>query len=125
MAFSFFNSMFPIMFGLVFVIVIGVFLFVFVNGIRTWNKNNHSPRLSVRARVVAKRTSVSHRHHHTGTGNVHMGTDTSYYATFEVESGDRMELHVSGHEYGQLAEGDTGILSFQGTRYLSFSRVSE
>ena len=33
-----------------------------------------------------------------------------------------MELHVSGFEYGQLAEGDRGQLSFQGTRYLGFVR---
>lgn len=45
-----------------------------------------------------------------------------YYVTFEVESGDRMELHVPGREYGQLAEGDKGKLSFQGTRYLGFER---
>lgn len=49
-------------------------------------------------------------------------TSTSYYVTFEVESGDRMELHVSGSEYGMLAEGDYGQLTFQGTRYLDFVR---
>ena len=47
---------------------------------------------------------------------------TWYYATFQVESGDRMEFSVTGIEYGMLAEGDTGKLSFQGTRYLSFER---
>lgn len=126
MAFGLLNSLFPFMFILVFVIIIGAFLFMLVNGIKTWNQNNHSPRLSVRAKVVAKRTSVSHHHHHTGAGHgSHMSTSTSYYATFEVESGDRMELHVSGREFGLLAEGDTGVLSFQGTRYLSFERTSE
>lgn len=33
-----------------------------------------------------------------------------------------MELGVSGSEYGMLAEGDSGKLTFQGTRYLSFER---
>jgi hypothetical protein len=47
------------------------------------------------------------------------------YVTFEVESGDRMEFHVAGHEYGMLIEGDTGNLTFQGTRYLGFDRVSD
>ena len=51
-----------------------------------------------------------------------MHTFTTYYVTFQVESGDRMELRLSGTEYGQLAEGDTGKLSFQGTRYLGFER---
>lgn len=42
--------------------------------------------------------------------------------TFEVKSGDRMELSVAGKEYGQMAEGDVGELSFQGTRFLGFER---
>ncbi|MEF2691806.1 MAG: DUF2500 domain-containing protein, partial [Eubacteriales bacterium] len=52
----------------------------------------------------------------------HTTSSTTYYVTFQVESGDRMEFHVSGLEYGMLAEGDTGRLTFQGTRYLSFER---
>ena len=51
-----------------------------------------------------------------------MSTSTTYYATFEVESGDRIEFLINGWEYGQLAEGDMGKLSFQGTRYLGFVR---
>ncbi|NMA03148.1 MAG: DUF2500 domain-containing protein, partial [Clostridiales bacterium] len=43
-----------------------------------------------------------------------------YYVTFQVESGDRMEFRVSGKEYGLLAEGDVGKLTFQGTRYHEF-----
>lgn len=127
MSFGLFNSIFPVLFGLFFVIITGVFIFFFFCGIKTWSHNNRSPRLSVPARVAAKRTNVSHHHHHhAGAGNgVHMSTSTSYYATFEVESGDRMEFHLSGQEYGLLAEGDTGVLSFQGTRYLSFDRTLE
>ena len=50
-----------------------------------------------------------------------MTTSTRYYVTFQVESGDRMEFSVSGREYGLLVEGDTGRLTFQGTRYLGFT----
>ena len=42
-----------------------------------------------------------------------MHTFTTYYVTFQVESGDRMELTVSGSDYGMLVEGDIGKLSFQ------------
>ncbi|GAY78183.1 hypothetical protein NBRC111894_3737 [Sporolactobacillus inulinus] len=42
---------------------------------------------------------------------------THYYATFEVESGDRIEFEVSGLEYG--------MLDFQGTRYLGYQRSLE
>ena len=112
MGFGAFGAIFTVMF----VLVIGMFVVTFVKGIGEWNKNNNSPRLIVPAVIVAKRTNV-HR-----SGGEHHHTTTTYYVTFEVESGDRMELSLSGHEYGLLAEGDTGRLSFQGTRYLSFER---
>lgn len=104
----------------VFLFIICVFVFVAVKGIGQWNRNNNSPRLTVPARIVAKRTNVSRSMHHNGVGL--SSTSTSYYVTFQVASGDRMELHVNGHEYGMLAEGDFGDLSFQGTRYLGFVR---
>lgn len=112
-------TVFSIMFSLTFFLVIGVFIFAFVKGISTYSKNNSAPRLTVPATVVAKRTQY-HRH----STNDHMAhTSSSYYVTFEVESGDRMELRVPGTEYGLLVEGDYGSLSFQGTRYLSFQRM--
>lgn len=113
-----------IIFPCFFIGFFGVFLFVAIKGIAQWNRNNHSPRLSVPAKIVAKRTNVSRHHsgtdvhHHTGTH-----TSTTYYVTFEVESGDRMELSMMGHEYGMLVEGDYGKLTFQGTRYISFDRT--
>lgn len=121
--FNLFSLIFPLMFLLIF----GMFIFTIVSNIRTWNKNNHSPRLTVPASVAAKRTEVSH-HHHTnaadasGAGGTWVSTSTSYYVTFQVESGDRMELQVQGAEYGMLVQGDYGKLSFQGTRYLGFER---
>lgn len=121
MGFGVMFHLFPILFGIVFVLIIGAFVFTAVKGIGTWNKNNNSPRLIVSAVVVAKRTNVSH-HHHGGSDSHHMSSSTWYYATFQVESGDRMEFSVDGAEYGLLAEGDQGKLSFQGTRYLSFER---
>ena len=111
---------FEAMFGIVFVLVIGIFVVNLVRGIGQWNKNNNSPRLTVDVTVVSKRADVSH-HHHAGEHH-HSHTSTSYYVTFEVESGDRMEFHVSGTEYGLLVEGDQGSLTFQGTRYLGFER---
>ena len=107
---------------LMFVVVIVFFIVIAVKGIGQWSKNNNSPRLTVPATIVTKRTNVSHHH---GTGDHHHHhTSTTYYVTFQVESGDRMEFHVPGHEYGMLIEGDHGNLSFQGTRYLGFERVS-
>ncbi len=113
-----FTGLFEIMFILVFILVISIIIFGIIRVLTEWNKNNHSPRLTVLATVVSKRTSVSHHHHNVGASDFH----TSYYVTFQVESGDRLELHVSGVEFGMMAEGDFGKLMFQGTRFLSFQR---
>ena len=122
MVYGFGFVLFRIMFALAFFLVIGMFLVFAVKGIAQWNQNNHSPRLTVPAVIVAKRTNVI-RHHHGGAGgHHHHHTSTSYYVTFQFGGGDRMELLVSGSEYGMLVEGDQGDLSFQGTRYLSFVR---
>lgn len=122
-AFGLFESLFPLFFTVIFVVVIGGILFSIISGARQWHQNNQSPRLTVDATVVSKRTNVSHHHHagHDGMAG-HTSTSTRYYVTFQVESGDRMELHLSGGEYGMLAEGDRGQLHFQGTRYLGFDR---
>ena len=65
-------------------------------------------------RRSAGRVRGQHHGHH---------TYTYYYVTFEVDSGDRMELGVEDAEYGLLVEGDRGRLTFQGTRFLGFERT--
>ena len=111
-------SMFEILFTLMFCLIFGMFIFTLIKGINQWNKNNHSPKLTVDATVVTKRDHVSHHHH-----NNHTTHSTTYYVTFQVDSGDRIEFHVSSSEFGMLVEGDYGRLTFQGTRYLSFERI--
>lgn len=118
----FFGGGFEIMFMLMFFLVFGMILFTIIKGIGQWHQNNNSPRLTVQATVVSKRGDVSHHHHQDANGIGHDSTSTTYYVTFQVASGDRMELCVSGREYGMLVEGDYGDLTFQGTRYLGFER---
>lgn len=121
-------GLFSVMFVIVFILIVGMIIVNLIRGIGQWNQNNNSPRLTVTAAVVSKRMDVSH-YNHANAGDVsgghgyHTTTSTSYYVTFQVDSGDRMEFHVNGYEYGMLVEGDYGNLSFQGTRYLGFERV--
>lgn len=119
----FMSVLVPLMFG----IFLTVFLILLVRYIRQWNKNNHSPRLTVEARVVARRANTNVSQHPaggdlSGAHGFSTTSSTTYYVTFEVESGDRMELTVPRSEYGYIAEGDFGRLTFQGTRFLSFQR---
>lgn len=122
MFFGLFGVVFNIAFVLIFFIVIGMFLFTMITNLHTWNKNNHSPELSVPAAVIAKRTDVSSSRSLSGTQGYRTRTYTTYYVTFQVESGDRMEFEVDGSDYGLLVQGDIGKLNFQGTRYLGFER---
>ena len=109
------DALFPIFFIIVFVLVIGTFIAVIGKSAARGIKNNASPRLTVEARAVSRRED--YRHH---SGNMTGWTD--YYVTFEVESGDRMELQLDGEQYGLIVEGDQGRLTFQGTRFISFER---
>ena len=106
--FNIFRIFFLVMFGLAFGTVISTMI---KNGKQ--NKENHnSPRLSCEATVVTKRTKVWGDH-----------SRTTYFATFQFESGDRLELEIPHSQFGYLVEGDKGKLSFQGTRYLNFERI--
>ena len=112
---------FSILFVVVFAVVAAIIIVVAVKGLGQWHKNNQSPVLTVRAEVVTKRANTTHTMQQVGDVSMPM-EDTTYYATFQVQSGDRMELRVPGREYGQLREGDRGELTFQGTRYHKFDR---
>lgn len=123
------NSMFdsflftaaPAFMTIIFIIVFGVVILTIFKGIKTWNYNNTQPVLTVVAKVVAKRVNVSESMHN-NDNNISHSTTSTYYVTFEVESGDRMEFIISGNEYGMLVEGDEGKLTFQGSRYKGFNR---
>ena len=51
-------GLFEIMFAIIFIIIVGTFIVAAVRGISTWNKNNHSPRLTLSGVIVAKRAVV-------------------------------------------------------------------
>ncbi len=107
-------------FGILLAGTIGRALFV-------WIRNNNSPRETVNARVVTKRMKVSGHGTtmmNTNTAMHRMGssTYTNYFVTFELETGSRVELGVKDSEYGMLVEGDQGVLTYQGTRYIGFEQ---
>ena len=107
------------MFSIPFLMFTVVFIVILVKIIGQWHNNNQSPRLTVPAVVVAKR---GHTTHHHDAGNL-SHSSTTYYVTFQIESGDRLERHVPHSQFGYLVEGDRGDLTFQGTRFLGFERA--
>ena len=105
---------------LFFVVVFAVIVIQLYQSASEWAHNNSQPVLTVPVKLVAKRdetNSYGSRHART-----RMRVRTTYYATFEFETGERREFSISGNEYGMLAEGDEGNLTYQGTRYHGFER---
>ena len=118
---NFMFSILPMLVTLGFIVVIVLVFIRVMQGAVQWGKNNTAIELTVEAKVVAKRTAVS-RHGHAQNNVQYHGNATTYFASFEVDSGDRMEFRIPDREYGMLAEGDTGKLIFKGTRYISFDK---
>lgn len=91
-----------------------------------WSDNNAQPARRVPAKIVARRTNftVSSGSHGTDAHPHHVSTSTStdYFATFELQNGERHEFELPTREAGLLIEGDEGELTFQGRRYLGFNR---
>ncbi len=82
MFFGWFDAIFSFIFPILFLLFIGMFFFALISNLRTWNKNNHSPRLTVPATVVAKRTDVSHSSSaNAGDMSGAHGYDTSLHRT--------------------------------------------
>lgn len=105
-----FNT-FIIIFCLMLFIMLIAIIPIMTKNLKQRAKDSQAPLLKVAAQVIGKRLEVSGNH-----------SFTTYYLTFAVESGDRIELRVEGEEYGQLVEQDVGLLSFKGTRLVSFER---
>lgn len=98
-----------------FVLVIGAFLLALVRGTAQWSRNNAAPLETLAATVTGKRTDV-------GGGAGDSSASSWYHATFELPDGQRTELLLSSKDYAQLAEGDRGQLTRQGTRFKGFQR---
>lgn len=102
---------------LAFVVVLFSIFMTFFRAIRMYQNNKNSPKLKVKAVVVAKDIYVDKGDRLMEIPNP---LNAQYYATFEFESGDQMRFKIPRDMHEYLKEGDAGILSMQGTKYLGF-----
>lgn len=99
-----------------------------IKDVKEWRGNKKAPHYVVGASLISKRKNET-KNRHTQVGDVsgargdHMKISTSYYITFQVTGGDCIEFKVHEKEYGMVREGEYGVLSFQGTKYLGFHRT--
>ena len=102
------------LFGLIWLVL---FFCIIGKGIAQFIENENSPMLTVPAIIVDMRRKTHHHH-----SNGHHHHTHSYHITFELDSGERLELRVKRQEYRELVIGDKGMLTHQGTRYQGFAR---
>lgn len=117
------GEMFGVMslaFPIFFVVILGIIAISAFSSIRRYYSDSKQPVLIVQSTIIAKRTEVSHYFDSDTSVN---RSDSTYYLTFEVEGGERLEFKVSGEIYGQHTEGDVGKLIFKGKRFQGFERV--
>lgn len=94
-----------------------LFLYIIGKGITQFIENENAPVLTVPATIVDMRRKTHHHH-----SNGHHHHTHSYHVTFRTQDGELIELRVKRHEYRELAIGDKGMLTHQGTRYQGFAR---
>lgn len=112
---SFIHEM-PLFFKLFALLILCFIAFVIIKSVSIWMSNNASPLIKESCTAVTKRTEV-------WGGSGDSRANTSYFVTFQFDSGSRLELQVKAQEYGLIVEGDRGLLAYQGTRFKGFDRI--
>ena len=90
------------------------FILAVVRVARRQAADRSSPPRQAEATVLDKRSQV------TGGGSNPIEQD--YYVTFQLATGERVELRVPDAVSGVLMPGDEGALEWKGSRYLGFAR---
>lgn len=100
---------FQTIFFITLILIISLFVVVILKGVKEKRNNDKAEILKRYGTVISKRIFVR--------------SFTTYYVTFELDNSERKEFRVSAEKYGLLVENDYGLLTFQGTRFMSFERI--
>jgi len=100
----------------------GTIAFVLIKAVRKnkqREKNALRPVLTVRARVKSRRLIIR-PNNITALG---VATDTlEGKVVFESEDGEELEFRLIGKTYRDIFDGDEGMLTYQGSDFISFER---
>lgn len=98
------------------IIILFAIILLFVSIIRMIKSKGNNKKFPVQSCVVTVVSKRIQQITFSGDGI------TKYYSTFQLENKKRIELQLSGEDYGLLAEGDYGKLMYQGNRFINFER---
>lgn len=103
-----------------YVIFILFFVLILFQWIYRFIKNENSPVIATKARLIDKKRDV-----HTNVGaNGAMSTSETLYLIYELDTGSTVKLMVGGRIFRHAPEQEWGTLTFQGTRFLKFESPS-
>lgn len=113
----------PIFFILITVVILGMLVYLTLKGMQEKKANDAAPIVTVDAKVKAKRIAVHHSAHQQSVNGVPLMAKShhaTYYTTFALEDGRRLELQISEGQFQQLTEGERGKLTYQRKRFHRF-----
>ena len=107
------------------VLIIAIFTAIFFRCIFEWTINKCSAMESVDAFVVAKQQGMIQQQipnagDATGGHGFTLQEQPWYKITFRMTDSTEKEFNVDNQSFRELKEGEKGILTYQGTRYLGF-----
>ena len=111
------------------VLIIAIFTAIFFRCIFEWTINKCSAMESVDAFVVAKQQGMIQQQipnagDATGGHGFTLQEQPWYKITFRMTDSTEKEFNVDDQSFRELKEGEQGILTYQGTRYLGFKKDS-
>ena len=111
------------------VLIIAIFTAIFFRCIFEWTMNKCSAMESVDAFVVAKQQGMIQQQipnagDATGGHGFTLQEQPWYKITFRMTDSTEKEFNVDDQSFRELKEGEKGILTYQGTRYLGFKKDS-
>lgn len=111
------------------VLIIAIFTAIFFRCIFEWTINKCPAMESVDAFVVAKQQGMIQQQipnagDATGGHGFTLQEQPWYKITFRMTDSTEKEFNVDNQSFRELKEGEKGILTYQGTRYLGFKKDS-
>ena len=123
MQFGFGFRIFIILFVILSLLILGGVAAIVVTMIVRKRRNDRAPIRTVRAAVIQKRVDRSSHPNAGDPTGAHGYTSFSVrLVRFAVSDGTQTELTVDEETYDRLTEGDSGMLTVQGTRFVSFQK---
>lgn len=110
-----------ILIGLFFAVVIGGITYQQIQKMRVSARNNTLPILTTSATLVSKRKDIIAQPPGINPKN-QIAPSTTFFASFRLPDSQTVEVQVNDVQFATLTEGEVGQITYQGTRFLGFTK---